>query len=183
MESSAASCFPNLDRPRLKFKLIKYYLWVKFQIIFWKWQNEKLWDLSISLILRLRNRLGGVLDSFSLFSEINFFQIFRHDFSRFLHIWPIFRVGENGKNLKNLDHEEPDPRSEFRAWERFIEALSGKKGFLFMTLMKKIFDHLRLDMVKKIVNRPRRGRWTKKSGDLKEENSFCKLSFVVRLAY
>ena len=86
---------------------------------------------------------GGVL---SLFSATNFFQNFRHDFSRFLHIWPIFRVGENGKNLKNLDHEEPDPRSEFRAWERFIEALSGKKGFLFMTLMKKIFDHLRLDV-------------------------------------
>ena len=60
--------------------------------------------------------------------------------------------------MKNLDHEEPDPRSEFRALERFIEALSGKKGFLFMTLMKKIFDHLRLDMVNKIVNRPRRGR-------------------------
>ena len=63
----------------------------------------------------VRNRLGGVLDSFSLFSGINFFQIFRHDFSRFLHIWPIFSVGENGKNAKNLDHEKPDPRSEFRA--------------------------------------------------------------------
>ena len=105
---------------------------------------------------------------FSLFSATNFFQNFRHDFSRFLHIWPIFRVGENGKNVKNLDHEEPDLRSEFRAWERFIEALSGKKGFLLMTFMKKIFDHLSIDMVKKIVNRPKRGRWTKKSGDLKE---------------
>ena len=47
--------------------------------------------------------------------SIDFFQIFRHDYSRFLHIWLIFRVGENGKNVKNLDHEEPDPRSEFRA--------------------------------------------------------------------
>ena len=52
-----------------------------------------------------------------------------------------------------------------------------------MTVMKKIFDHLRLDMIKKIVDRPRMGRLTKKSGDLKEENSFSKISFVVRLAY
>ena len=37
------------------------------------------------------------------------------DFSRFFHVWPIFGVGENEKNVKNLDHEEPDPRSEFRA--------------------------------------------------------------------
>ena len=37
---------------------------------------------------------------FFLVSAINFFQNFRHDFSRFLHIWPIFRVGENGKNVK-----------------------------------------------------------------------------------
>ena len=38
------------------------------------------------------------------------------DFSaRFLHIWLIFKVGENGKNVKNLDHEKPDPRTEFRA--------------------------------------------------------------------
>ena len=36
---------------------------------------------------------------------------------------------------------------------------------------------------KKIVNRPRRGSWTKKSGDLKEENSFSKISFAVKLAY
>ena len=92
-------------------------------------------------------------------------------------------LGENGKNAKNLDHEKSYPRSEFKRWERFIDALSGKKGFLFMTFMKKIFDHLRLDMVNKIVNRPRRGRWTKKSGDLKEENSFSKISFAVRLAY
>ena len=144
---------------------------------------RKLWDLSISLILRLRNRLGGVLNSFSLFSEINFFQIFRHKFSRFLHVWPIFKVGENGKNVKNLDHEKPDPRSEFRAWERFVEPLSGKKGFLFMTFMKKIFDHLRLDMVKKIVNLFGRGRWTEKSWDLKEKNSLSKITFAVRLAY
>ena len=93
-----------------------------------------------------------------MFSGIDFFQNFRHDFSTFLHIWLIFRDGENGKNVKNLDHEESDLRSEFRAWERFIEALSGKKGILFMTFMKKIFDHLSIDMVKKIVNRPKRGR-------------------------
>ena len=131
----------------------------------------------------VRNRFRGVLWTFSLFSAINFFQNFRHDFSRFLHIWPIFRVGKNGKNVKNLDQEEPDPGSEFRAWERFIEPLSGKKGFFFMTFMKKIFDHLPLDLVNKIVNRQRMGRWAKKSGDLKEENSFSKISFAVRLAY
>ena len=28
-------------------------------------------------------------------------------------ILPIFRVDENKKNVKNLDHEEPDTRSEF----------------------------------------------------------------------
>ena len=123
---------------------------------------------------------GGV---FPCFRGSTFFQNFRHDFSRFLHIWPIFRVGENGKNVKNLDHEKPDPRYEFKAWERFIEALSGKKGFFFMTFMKKIFDHLGLDMVKKIVKFFGRGRWAKKSGDLKEENSFSKFFFTVRLAY
>ena len=132
---------------------------------------------------RARKCFGAVLGCFSLFSAINFFQNFRQDFSRFLHIWPIFKVGENGKNVKNLDHEKPDPWSEFRAWKRFIEALSGKKGFLFKTFMKKIFDHLSFDMVKKIVNRPRWGRWAKKSGVLKEENSFSKISFAVRLAY
>ena len=78
--------------------------------------------------------------TFPLFSVINFFQNFRHDFSRFLHVWLIFRTGENRKNVKNLDHEEPDPRSEFKACERCTEALSGKKGFLCMILMKKIFE-------------------------------------------
>ena len=38
----------------------------------------------------------------------NVFQIFRHDFLRFLHIWTIFMVDENGKNAKNLDHEIHD---------------------------------------------------------------------------
>ena len=81
-------------------------------------ENDKMryvWGSSVLLKVSVRKRLGGVLGSFSLFLAINFFQIFRHDFSRFLHIWSIFRVGENGKNLKNLDHEKPDPRSEFRA--------------------------------------------------------------------
>ena len=111
---------------------------------------------------RVRNRFRGVLWSFSLFSAINFFQNFRQDFSRFLHIWPIFGVSENRKNVKNLDQEEPDPRSEFRAWERFIDTLSGKKGFFFMTFKKKIFDHLRLDMVIKIMKFFGMGRWPKK---------------------
>ena len=85
--------------------------------------------------------------------------------------------------MKNLDHEEPDPRSEFRARERFVEPLSDKKGFFIMTFMKKIFDHLSLDMVIKIVKFFGRGRGPKKSGDLKEENSLSKISFVVRRAY
>ena len=61
----------------------------------------------------MRKRSGGVLDLFSLFLEINIFQIFQQDFSRFLHNWLILKVGENTKSVKNLDDQEPDPRSEF----------------------------------------------------------------------
>ena len=52
--------------------------------------------------------------SFLVFGD-QLFSDFLTRFSRFLQIWPIFRVGENGKNVKNLDQKKPDPRSEFRA--------------------------------------------------------------------
>ena len=58
---------------------------------------------------------GRAFGVFFLVFGDQLFSDFLTRFSRILHIWPIFKTGENGKNMKNLDHEKRDPRSEFRA--------------------------------------------------------------------
>ena len=68
---------------------------------------------------------------------------------------------------ENLFHEVFEQKS-FLARKSLYKPLSGKKGFFFMTFMKKIFDHLGLDMVKKNSEILRKGSMTKKSGDLKK---------------
>ena len=57
--------------------------------------------------------LKAFLKGFRVFSLVFGDQLFSKFSTRFFEIFAclaIFRVGENGKNL---DHEEPDPRSEF----------------------------------------------------------------------